>query len=150
MGIMKVLVTQSFLALCDPIDCSPPGSSLHGNSVGKNTGVGSHSLLQGKFPDPGMEPGSPTLQADSLPSESPGKPRWGLQRAPFVLGHPITLTTTRGQDHCRHNGKETKTESGFSDTQADGSTQQGPRARQLCLSPCHSPSARQVPASTWA
>ena len=27
---VKVLVTQSRLALCDPVDCSPPGSSVHG------------------------------------------------------------------------------------------------------------------------
>ena len=30
--------------------CSPPGSSVHGDSPGKNTGVGSLSLLQGNFP----------------------------------------------------------------------------------------------------
>ena len=27
---MKVLVAQSCLTLCDPMDCSPPGSSVHG------------------------------------------------------------------------------------------------------------------------
>ena len=32
---------------CDPMDCSPPGSSVHGDSPGKNTGVGCHALLQG-------------------------------------------------------------------------------------------------------
>ena len=42
------------------------------DSPGKNTGVGCHCLLQGIFP--GMEHGSPALQADSLPSEPPGKP----------------------------------------------------------------------------
>ena len=35
---------------------------------------GSHSLLQGGLLDPGIEPGSPTLQADSLPMELSGKP----------------------------------------------------------------------------
>ena len=35
-------------------------------STGKNTGVGSHSLLQGIFPTEGLEAGSPALQADSL------------------------------------------------------------------------------------
>ena len=40
------LVTQSRLTLCDPLDGSPPGSSAHGNSLGKNTGVGRHFLLQ--------------------------------------------------------------------------------------------------------
>ena len=32
--------------LCNPVDCSPPGSSIHGDSPGKNTGVDCHSLLQ--------------------------------------------------------------------------------------------------------
>ena len=35
--------------LCDPMDCSPPGSSVHRDSPGKNTGVGCHALLQGIF-----------------------------------------------------------------------------------------------------
>ena len=35
--------------LYDPTGCSPPGSSVHGNSPGKNTGVGCHVLLQGIF-----------------------------------------------------------------------------------------------------
>ena len=34
------LATQSGLTLCDPTDCSPPGSSVHGIPPGKNTGVG--------------------------------------------------------------------------------------------------------------
>ena len=33
--------------LCDPMDCSPPGSSVHGDSAGKNPGGGCHALLQG-------------------------------------------------------------------------------------------------------
>ena len=44
------LVTQSCLTLCDPMDCSPPGSFVHGDSPGKNTGVGCHTLIQGIFP----------------------------------------------------------------------------------------------------
>ena len=40
------LVSQSCLTLCDPMDCSLPGSSVHGDSPGKNTGVGCHALLQ--------------------------------------------------------------------------------------------------------
>ena len=37
---MLCLVAQSCLTLCDPVDCSPPGSSVHGDFPGKNTGVG--------------------------------------------------------------------------------------------------------------
>ena len=44
------LVTQSCLTLCNPRDCSPPGSSVHGDSPGKNTGAGCHALLQRIFP----------------------------------------------------------------------------------------------------
>ena len=38
---------QSCPTLRDPVDCSPPGSSVHGDSPGKNTRVGCHSLLPG-------------------------------------------------------------------------------------------------------
>ena len=43
------------------------------NSSGQNTGVGSLSILPGDLPNPGIKPRSPTLQADSLPTEPPGK-----------------------------------------------------------------------------
>ena len=41
------LVSLSCPTLCDPMDCSPSGSSVHGDSPGKNIGVGCHALLQG-------------------------------------------------------------------------------------------------------
>ena len=53
------LVAQSSLTFCDPMDCSPPGSSVHGDSPGKNTRVGCHALLQGIFPNQGLNPGLP-------------------------------------------------------------------------------------------
>ena len=53
------LVTQSCPILCNPMDCSLPGSSVHGDSPGKNTGVGCHALLQGIFPTKGSNPGLP-------------------------------------------------------------------------------------------
>ena len=51
------LVTQSSQTLCNPMDCSPPGSSVHGDSPGKNTKMGCHALLQGIFPTQGSNPG---------------------------------------------------------------------------------------------
>ena len=62
-----VLVTQSCLTFCDPMDYSLPGSSVHG--ILQNTGVG--CLLPGDLPNPDIEPRSPTLQVNSLPSEPP-------------------------------------------------------------------------------
>ena len=53
------LVAQSCLALCNTMDCSPPGSSVHGDSWGKNTGVGCHALFQGIIPTQGSNPGLP-------------------------------------------------------------------------------------------
>ena len=43
--------------LCNPMDCSLPGSSIHEESPGKNTGVGGHALLQGIFPTQGSNLG---------------------------------------------------------------------------------------------
>ena len=65
-------VTQSCLTLCNPMDCSQSGSSVHGIfRQGYWSGLPFPS--PGDLPHPGMEPGSPALQADSLPSEPPGK-----------------------------------------------------------------------------
>ena len=66
------LVAKSCLTLCNPVDCSPPVSSVHGISQAKYwSGLPFPSPRD--LPDPGIEPGSPALQADSLPSEPPGK-----------------------------------------------------------------------------
>ena len=58
------LVTQSCPTLCDPMDCSPRGSSICSPSppplldfLGKKTGVGCHFLLQGIFLAQGSNPG---------------------------------------------------------------------------------------------
>ena len=57
------------------MDCSPPGSSVHGDSPGKNTGVAHLCPPQGGLHDLGIKSVSPlssALQVDSLPIESPG------------------------------------------------------------------------------
>ena len=51
------LVAQLYPILCDSMDYSLPGSSVHGDSPGNNTGVGYHALLQGIFPTQGLNPG---------------------------------------------------------------------------------------------
>ena len=74
---VKVLVAQSCPTLCDPMDYSPPGSSVHGAFPGKNTGVGCHDLLQGIFQTQGSNLHLLHLlhwQAGSLPLAPPGKP----------------------------------------------------------------------------
>ena len=47
---MCAKLLQLCLTLCDPMDCYPPGSSVHGDFPSKNTGVSCRALLQGFFP----------------------------------------------------------------------------------------------------
>ena len=56
---MRAKLLQSCLTLCDPMDYSPPGSSVHRDSPGKNTGVGCCAFLQGIFPAQGLNPDLP-------------------------------------------------------------------------------------------
>ena len=66
------------LFFCKSITCSPPISSVHGNSPGKNTRVGCHALLQGTFPTQGSSPRLLCLlhlQTGSLPLVPLGKPQ---------------------------------------------------------------------------
>ena len=53
------LIAQSCPTLCDPLDYSPSGSYVHGDSPGKNAGMGCHALLQGIFPSRESNPGLP-------------------------------------------------------------------------------------------
>ena len=51
------LVAQLCLTFCNPMDCSPPGSPVCGDSPGTNTGVSCHVLLHGIFPTQESNPG---------------------------------------------------------------------------------------------
>ena len=64
-------VPQSSPTLCDLMDCSLSGSSVHGIFQAR---VLEWIPFPGDLPYPGIEPGSPALPADALPSEPPGKP----------------------------------------------------------------------------
>ena len=83
-----VLNCFSHAPLCDPMDCGPPGSPVHGILLQEYTGVEGHVLLQAIFS--GIEPASPSapaLQADSLPLSH--------RRSPIrthTHPHPRTLT----------------------------------------------------------
>ena len=62
-----MLVTQSCLILCDLMDCSPPGSSVHGILQARIL-----EILAILFSRRSSQPGSSALQADSWPSEPVG------------------------------------------------------------------------------
>ena len=64
------LDAQSCLTLCLPMDCSPPGSSLHGIFQARILKWVAMSF----FPHPGFEPESPVLASGFFTTEPPGKP----------------------------------------------------------------------------
>ena len=68
---MKVIVSRLCPTLCERMDCSPSGSLPMEFSKQENWS-GLLFLSPANLPDPGTEPTSPALQADSLPSEPAG------------------------------------------------------------------------------
>ena len=67
---VRAKLLQLLPTLCDTMDWSLLGTSLHGDYLGKNTRVGCHFFLWGNLPDPGIKPMSlPSLdlEAGSLP-----------------------------------------------------------------------------------
>ena len=91
-------VAQSCPTLCDPVDCSPPGSSIHrilqarilewvaisfsrGSSQSRDWTQVSHIASIHFNLWATIEPGSPTLQADALTSEPPGKPLYRVVKS---------------------------------------------------------------------
>ena len=94
---MLCLITQLCPTLCDPMDCSPPGSSVHG-------------ILQERILEwvampssrRSSQPRSPALQADSLPSEPPGEPKnTGVDSLPVFKGIFLTQESNWGLLYCR-------------------------------------------------
>ena len=73
-AVVDALVVKSCPTLCNPTDCSPPGSSIHGISQVRILEWIAISFSRG-LPDPGIKVGSPALKADSLPTEPPEKPK---------------------------------------------------------------------------
>ena len=77
------LIAQSCPTLCDPVDCSPPGYPVHGILQARTLEWVAIPFSR-DLPDPGIEPGSPALQADSLPTEPQGKPLYCLVSLLFL------------------------------------------------------------------
>ena len=85
------LVTQSCLTLCNPVDCSPPGSSVHGILQARILEWVAMPSSRGSF-----QPRSPVLQADSSLSEPPGKPKnTGVGSYPLSRGSSRPRNWTR-------------------------------------------------------
>ena len=91
-GLVTLCCSHSVVSdSCDPRDCSPPGSYVHGIFPGKNTGVSCHLLLQGTVPTQGLNPSLLCLlhwKADSLPLSHLGS-------LVSNVDHKLTVNITR-------------------------------------------------------
>ena len=84
------LITQSCLTLCGPMDWSPPGSSVPGILQARTPEW--VAFPSGHLPDPGIEPSSPTPQANFPPSEPPGKLLWTSSQIRYLYLHAFAHT----------------------------------------------------------
>ena len=97
----QVLVVQLYSTLCDPMDCSPPGSSVHGIPR-QEYWNGLPFPSPGDLPDSGIEPRSPALQADSLLSEPWGNHgSWPQLQGMEMPEHCDTGNEVVGEQHGR-------------------------------------------------
>ena len=84
----KVLVIQLCQTLCDSMDLQPTRLLCPWDFSRQGYRSELPFPSPGDFPDPGIEPGSPALQADSLSSEPPGKPK--MRKCIAVASHEST------------------------------------------------------------
>ena len=98
----------SRLTFYDPIYCNLPGSSVLGDSLGKNTGVGCHALLQGIFPAQGSNPGLPHCRWILYRLSHKRYPRLleipkttGVSSLSLLQGIFPTQKSNQGLLHCR-------------------------------------------------
>ena len=98
---VSVQFSCSVVSDCHPMDSSPPGTSVHGDSPGKNTGVDCHSLLQGIFPTQGLNPGPPHCRRILYHLSHKGNPRILEWVAYPLLQGILTQESNQGLLHCR-------------------------------------------------
>ena len=98
---MKVLVTQSCLTLCNPLDCSPTGSSVHGILQAWILEWVVIPFSRG-FSQPRQWTQSPALQADSSQSEPARKPRINYSQLHMDDSQPTKWASSRSTTPSTH------------------------------------------------
>ena len=93
------LVAQLCPTLCDPMYCSPPGSSVHGDSPGKNIGVDCHTLLQRIFPTQGSNPGLPHCRQIPYRLSHPGR-LWILEWVAYCFSSRPSRSRNQTRVSC--------------------------------------------------
>ena len=89
-GLLAKLIQSCLMTLHDPMDCSPPGSSVHGILQARiHTGLGCPALLQGSFLTQGLNPGLLHCRLILYHPSHQGSPRLFIPllqlSAPFLL-----------------------------------------------------------------
>ena len=97
--VHKVLVAHSCLSLCDPMDYSLTGPSVHGLLQARTLEWVAMPLSRG-LPDPGIEPWSPALQVVSLLIKPPEKPHTRIIKEKLNLIQQIEFECTYVQLNC--------------------------------------------------
>ena len=87
----KVSVAQLCPTLCNPVGCVACQAPLSMGFSRQEYWSGLPFPSLGALPEPGIEPGSPTLQADSLQSKPPGKP---------TLEHRSEIRQSQKDSYC--------------------------------------------------
>ena len=101
------LAAQSCPTLCEPMDYSLPGSSVHGDSPRQEYWSGLPCPAPGDLPNPGIDLGSSALQANSLLSEPRSLPlsHQGNHLPKTTVSHwslGFQCTVLRGYEHSDH------------------------------------------------
>ena len=104
------VVAPSCPTLYNPLDCSPPGSSVHG-ILQARCRSGLPCPFPGDLPSPGIEPASPVspaLQVDSLPAEPSGKANHGVEVNKITQALLNNLDDNKGwlEGQIKHNADE--------------------------------------------
>ena len=93
-----MLVVELYPILCDPMDCSPSGSSVHGILQARTLEWVAIPFSRGSS-WPRIECGSPALQVDSLPSEPWGFPNKTINKHYSFQFGPLTCSLEEANCH---------------------------------------------------
>ena len=93
------IVAQSCLTFCDPKDFSLPRSSVHEDSLGKNTGMGCHALLQRIFPTQWLNSGLLHCRWILYPLRHQWSP-WILEWVPYPFSRASSQPRSQTRVSC--------------------------------------------------
>ena len=107
-AVILCWVSQSCSTLCNPMNCSMPGCSVHEDSPGKNIGVGCHALLEGILSTQGLKPGLQHCRQILYQLSQQGSSDFGDQENKSVtvsIMSPSICHEVMGPEDCRNSSR---------------------------------------------